>query len=346
MSTDPFISVIVPVHNGGEYLSRCLDALLASSYRSYEIIVVDDASTDDSHEISQKKRALVYRLSRQSGPAAARNYGAEKASGDVLLFIDSDVLVERDTIVRVASEFMNHPDTAALFGSYDDSPYAADVLSQFRNLFHHFIHQNSRKDADTFWAGCGAIRREVFCELGGFDEIRYSRPSIEDIELGLRMRKRGCKIRLDKDLTVKHLKSWKWLSMLRTDIFQRAVPWSLLILEGNLFPRDLNLQISHRISAILVGLLVLLLLLFFLDSIGVLDIGHSKALAILFLAVLASLVILNRSLYAFFLRKRGIKFLFFAIPTHFLYYFYSSLSFGMCWILQKLARLGSGRRRK
>ncbi|MGH7790877.1 MAG: glycosyltransferase family 2 protein, partial [Thermodesulfobacteriota bacterium] len=214
------------MHNGGEYLSRCLDALLASSYQSYEIIVVDDASTDDSPEISQKKGAVVYKLPRQSGPAAARNYGAGKACGDVFLFIDSDVLVERDTMARVASAFRNDPGTSAVFGSYDDSPSAADLLSQFRNLFHHFIHQNSRNDADTFWAGCGAMRREIFCVLGGFDESRYSRPSIEDIELGLRLRKRGCKIRLDKELTVKHLKNWKWLSMLRTDIFQRAVPWS------------------------------------------------------------------------------------------------------------------------
>lgn len=346
MTRDPFISVIVPVHNGGEYLSRCLDALLASSYQSYEIIVVDDASTDDSPEISQKKGAVVYELPCQSGPAAARNYGAGKACGDVLLFIDSDVLVERDTIARVASAFRNDPGTSAVFGSYDDSPSAADLLSQFRNLFHHFIHQNSRQDAHTFWAGCGAMRREIFCELGGFDQSRYSRPSIEDIELGLRLRKRGCKIRLDKELTVKHLKNWKWLSMLRTDIFQRAVPWSLLILEGNQLPRDLNLRISHRISAILVGLLVLLLLFIFLDVIGVFDIGQGQVLLILFLTLLVTLIILNRNLYAFFLRKRGVKFLVFAIPIHFLYYFYSGLSFGVCWILQRFARLRPGLRKK
>ena len=346
MTRDPFISVIVPVYNGGEYLSRCLDALLASSYQSFEIIVVDDASTDDSTGICREKGVVAFTLLKQTGPAAARNFGAEKATGDVLLFIDSDVVVQRDTIARVASDFMNNPDISAVFGSYDDCPSAPDFLSQFRNLFHHFIHQNSRQDADTFWAGCGAMRREIFCELGGFDESRYSRPSIEDIELGLRLRKRGCKIRLDKELTVKHLKNWKWLSMLRTDIFQRAVPWSLLILEGNPLPRDLNLRISHRISAILVGLLVLLLLFIFLDVIGVFDSAQGQVLLILFLTVLATLIILNRNLYAFFLRKRGVKFLVFAIPIHFLYYFYSSLSFGVCWILHKFPRLGSVLRKK
>lgn len=346
LRTQPFISVIVPVHNGGEYLSQCLDALLASSYQSYEIIVVDDASTDDSAEISRKKGAFVFQLPHQSGPATARNFGAAKARGDTLLFVDSDVLVQRDTIARVASDFMNNPDISAVFGSYDDSPSAPDFLSQFRNLLHHFIHQNSNKEADTFWAGCGAIQQAVFCQLHGFNENRYSKPSIEDIELGFRMRKMGYRILLDNEIQVKHLKNWKWRSMLRTDIFQRAVPWSQLILEGNLLPRDLNLQISHRISALLVGLLVLLLPFIFLDILGLFGIVESQVLFILFLALLVTLLILNRNLYAFFLRKRGVKFMVFAIPMHFLYYFYSSLSFGVCWILHKFPRIGSGLKKK
>jgi glycosyltransferase involved in cell wall biosynthesis len=346
MNRDPFISVIVPVHNGSEFLNRCLDALLASSYQSYEIIVVDDASTDDSAEISRKKGAVVFQLPHKSGPAAARNYGADKARGDILLFIDSDVLVEQDTIARVASDFMSNPDTSALFGSYDDSPSAPDFLSQFRNLLHHFIHQNSNRDAKTFWAGCGAIQRVVFRQLSGFDERRYSKPSIEDIELGFRMRKMGYRILLDKEIQVKHLKKWEWLSWLRTDIFQRAVPWSQLILESGLLPGDLNLRISHRISALFVGLLALLLPFFFLDAIGLFGIVESRVLFILFLTLLVTLLILNINLYAFFLRKRGLKFMVFTIPMHFLYYFYSSLSFGVCWILHKFTRIGSGLKKK
>jgi len=98
MEYQPFISVIIPVYNGSKYLNRCLDALMTSSYRQFEIIVVDDASTDDSVDICRKKGIDVIQMPHQSGPAAARNYGAHKALGEVLLFVDSDVLVQQETI--------------------------------------------------------------------------------------------------------------------------------------------------------------------------------------------------------------------------------------------------------
>ena len=96
-------------------------------------------------------------------------------------------MVQRDSIAQVAADFMKNPHISAVFSSYDDSPDATDFLSQFCNLFHHFIHQNSNGEAKTFWAGCGAIYREVFYLFRGFDEHRFPKPSIEDIELGLRI---------------------------------------------------------------------------------------------------------------------------------------------------------------
>lgn len=339
LGTQPFVSVIVPVYNGGDYLDRCLDALFASSYESYEIIVVDDASTDDSAEICRQKGVAVFHLPRQSGPAAARNYGAQKARGDILFFVDSDVVVERETVARLAADFMGNPRIAAVFGSYDDSPAASGVVSQFRNLLHHFVHQNSDRDAKTFWAGCGAVYKEVFWKMRGFDGSRYSRPSIEDIELGLRMRKAGYGILLDKELTVKHLKSWKWRSWLKTDIFQRAVPWSRLILESGFLPRDLNLQTSHRVSAALSGCLALMPFLIVADILNIFNVGGSGDFLLFFSVLTAALLFLNRTFYTFLYKKRGMKFMLLAVPLHFLYYFYSGMTFAACWALHKL-RMG------
>src|SRR3972149_5873233 len=265
MNRQPFISVIIPVYNGSKYLNQCLDALMTSSYRQIEIIVVDDASTDDSVDICRKKGIDVLQMPHQSGPAAARNYGAHKARGEILLFVDSDVLVRQETITRVAADFMNNPDIAAIFGSYDDSPDASDFFSQFRNLFHHFIHQNSHQEAKTFWTGCGAIYRKIFFQLQGFDKGWFS---IEDIELGHRIRKNGYRIMLDKELQVKYLKQWGLRSWLKTDIFYRAVPWSQLILESGYLPREMNSATPHRISAVLGGLLILTIPLFFWDTVN------------------------------------------------------------------------------
>lgn len=259
MSNQPFVSVIIPVYNGGKYIERCLDALIASTYPSFEIIVIDGCSTDNTMVMAQQMGATVLQLPRQSGISAARNFGAQHAQGDIIMFIDSDVIVREETIEMIVDSFKRHPGIVGVFGSYDDDPAEGNFISQYRNLLHHYHHQHSDTESYTLWTGCGAIRKKVFEEIGGFDQKRYTKPSIEDIEFGYRIRKKGYRILLNKDLQVKHLKRWEFLSMLRTDIFQRAIPWSRLILETKFMPKDLNLKISHRISSISAALMVLMI---------------------------------------------------------------------------------------
>ena len=318
----PFISIIVPVYNGGKFLDQCLDALTASSYQSYELIVVDDGSTDDSAEISRQKGARVLQTPRrQSGPAAARNCGAQKAQGGILFFVDADVVVQQKTVAQIAADFLEYPDIAAVFGSYDDSPAESNFLSQYKNLYHHFVHQQSSSNAATFWAGCGAVRREVFTTVGGFNERQYPKPSIEDIELGYRIRSLAWKIHLDKEIQVKHLKRWTVESLLRADIVYRAIPWSKLILESRHMVNDLNLKTSDRLSAGLVGL-----------SAGTLSLAlFDPRLLYVTLLFFAIVFILNYKLYSFFMNKKGLVFAALAFPWQILYYFYSGVTYALCW---------------
>jgi GT2 family glycosyltransferase len=332
----PYISVLIPVYNGGQYVNQCLEALEASSYQEFEIIVVDDASTDESAAISRKKGVTVLQLPKRGGPAAARNRGAEIARGEILLFLDSDVLVKCDTIERVAATFLSDPDIAAVFGSYDDAPAERNFCSQYKNLYHHFVHQHANPEASTFWAGCGAIRREIFQQIGGFDQLKYPESSIEDIELGYRLRGLGYRIRLDKGLQVKHLKRWTLGSLLRTDIFRRAVPWSKLILESEQKVNDLNLRTSDRVSAGSVGL-----------SIGMLLLSLFKFQVVYgVLPLLAIVFLLNYPLYAFLMtrtkinipKRGGVRFLLFAFPLHLFYFLYSSFTFAVLWFRYTVLR--------
>lgn len=333
---DPYISVIIPVHNGSGYIEECLEALRKSHYESFETIVVDDASTDDSREICRASGVKVVALERKSGPGGARNEGAKHAAGEILLFIDADVVVTESTLEQFADIFNGKPDIAAVFGSYDDSPSAQDFVSQYRNLLHHFVHQSANTDANTFWAGCGAVRSGVFEELGGFDADRFPLPSIEDIELGYRMREKGYAIMLAKEIQVKHLKHWKLRSVLRTDILNRAVPWSKLIIETENMPRDMNLRMTDRVSAALTGLLFISALILVLDLIGVFRVVTAARIAVFALILAAALLILNRDVYGFFIRKRGLGFTLLAIPMHLFYYLYSGASFAFCWIKKKI----------
>lgn len=321
MKTQPLISIIIPVYNGEKFLPGCLDAVASSSYKKYELIVVDDCSTDDSARISRERGALVLRTSRQSGPAGARNLGAQKARGEVLFFVDADVVIKPDTLARVATISIEHPDVAAVFGSYDDEPAEKNFISQYKNLFHSFVHQQARVEAETFWAGCGAIRRDVFLAMRGFDADRYPRPAIEDIELGYRMRTLGYRILLDKQIQGKHLKHWTLKSMLHADIFCRAVPWSMLIFESKGILNDLNLQTRDRISAALLGL-----------SLLILPFSVFKPQLLPLLAVMLAVIpILNYKLYRFFLQRKGLAFAMQAFPLHLLYYLYSAITFLLCW---------------
>jgi glycosyltransferase involved in cell wall biosynthesis len=248
------ISVVIPAYNGGAQLAECLDAVARLTTPPSEIIVVDDGSTDGSIQKAAERGIRVLGTSGRQGPAAARNIGAQAATGDIIFFLDADVCVHEDATERVAAALAD-PAIDAVIGSYDDDPSSRDFLSQYKNLMHCFVHQNARSEASTFWSGCGAIRRDVFLAMSGFD-ASYKRPAIEDIELGYRLRHAGRRILLDRDLRVKHLKKWTFWGLLKTDVLDRGIPWTELILRDQRMPNDLNLQISQRVS---IGLVYLML---------------------------------------------------------------------------------------
>src|SRR5437762_769016 len=311
------VSIIVPVYNDAKGLSQCLFGLKAVAFSDTEIIVVDDGSTDSTASVVEEAGVRVLHLAKNSGPAAARNCGARHAQGDILFFVDSDVVLAPGGIDRVKRVFDEQPDMAAVFGSYDANPKAAGVVSQYRNLLHHFVHQNGNSEASTFWAGCGAIRRSAFERVGGFDEKQFRRPSIEDIELGYRLRRAGYRILLDKSLQGTHLKQWTLLSFIKTDILCRAIPWSRLILETKLLPNDLNLKWDQRASFVLL-VFACTCVAFSLFQIAMIAVSA---------AAFASVLILNRRIYLFFFRQCGLPFALACVPLHMTYYLYSGFSY-------------------
>ena len=328
----------MPVFNDRQALVRCVGALIASAGPEVEVMVVDDASTDGTASVAARLPVRLLCRPTNAGPAAARNHGAEHARGDILLFVDSDVIVAPGTLERVMAVFEARPDMAAVFGSYDASPEDAGVVSRYKNLLHHFVHQHGDARASTFWAGCGAIRRRVFAEIGGFDEKRFRRPSIEDIELGYRLRRAGHCILLDKTLQGTHLKRWTLGSLLRTDINARAIPWARLILTTRQPVDDLNLRQDQRLSAALTALAAVCLLLAPLWT----------GLALTAGALLIVVVVLNRRLYGFFVRHGGLVFAGACLLLHWLYYLYSGAAFLGVWMSVRLrgsgaTRVGDGR---
>ncbi|UCC38668.1 MAG: glycosyltransferase family 2 protein [Candidatus Aminicenantes bacterium] len=308
------VSIIVPAYNAEDHLARSLPAIKKSDYPYYELIVVDDHSTDGTAETARKYADILISMRIKGAPGKARNKGADKGRGSILFYLDADVEISPDSISRIVKFLEENPDIGAVFGSYDDNPHCKDFFSQYKNLFHHFVHQNAKTEASTFWAGCGAIRKKVFLEAGGFPE-RYSSPAIEDVEMGYKLKEQAIEIRLVKELQVKHLKKWNFLNLLKTDIFQRAVPWARLSLEKGL-PYDLNFKLSDRISGILACL----------TPISLIVIWWYVPCVFISIMFAGALFYMNRKLYRFYLLKKGWKFAILSVFLHWFYLFYSSIT--------------------
>lgn len=312
------ISVIVPAHNSAQTLPACLEALLTAFHgiEQGEIIVVDDGSRDDTQLIASRYNVCVLRVPHNSGPAAARNHGVSSAQGEVLVFVDADVAVAQDALIRVTQHFTQNTDCVAVIGSYDSAPEVINLISTYRNLLHHYVHQQTPTSVSHFWTGLGAIRRSVFESHGGFDESKYGR-TIEDIELGYRLRADGCPITLDKSIQGKHLKHWSLASMIRTDLFTRAIPWTHLLFQYRHIPNDFSLGRSQRVSVVLAWLFVLASLTVFINPV----------LALAALAILIGFVVVNSGFFVFIARKRGFLFSLACMPLHLLYYFNAGVGF-------------------
>jgi GT2 family glycosyltransferase len=264
------LSVVVPATNRPPTLDRCLAAVRSAAGPDDEVVVVDGPAG--------------------TGAVDARNAGAARARHPVLVFVDADVEVHPDALERIRGSFAD-PETTAVFGSYDDSPSVGTTVSTFRNLLHHHVHQANAGPTATFWTGLGAVRRDAFEAVGGFDAERYPGPSIEDIDLGRRLAERGARIHLDPAIQGKHLKAWTLRSLLWTDFASRGVPWVALMWRSRTVPTFLNLGLHHRVSA-----------LASIGSVAAIVLGSLVAFA----ACLTLLITLNRSFYALLLRRQGL----------------------------------------
>jgi GT2 family glycosyltransferase len=315
----------MPVRDGEHVLAGSLPALRGSDFpaEDWELIVVDDASTDGSTRRAAEYADTVLRLPVPRGAASARNRGAERARGAVLVFVDADVCVHPDVLRRFADILASESDIAAVFGAYDTAPPVPGLVSQYRNLLHHYVHAQSPGDAETFWTGCGAMRREVFAEIGGFDEAMSQ---LEDVELGYRARAHGHRIVLCPEIQGTHLKRWTLGSMITTDLFGRGLTWMRLHLREHPAgrPGTLNLRPVEKLYTMLTA--------FAACALGVAAVRREAGW--LFAAGGGLLVVLvgNAPLLAWFARERGIWFALRVVPLRLLYYALNGVAAVLGWL--------------
>lgn len=324
------LSVIMPTTDYGEPFGTCARRAIESLRPDLgdELIVVFDGKAPSAPDWLRDFGATLLTTGDRAGPAAARNLAAESARGDVILFVDADVELASDALERVRAAFDTDPDLCGVFGAYDTEPSAPGLVSRFRNLLHHHTHVRHAGPAETFWSGCGAMRTGAFLDLGGFD-ARYREPSVEDIELGSRAAVAGGRLRLDPAIACKHHKRWTLGSMLFTDIFRRAVPWTRHMLANGRVTKRLNLDWRSRASGACAVL----------AAAAALVAPFQPWALVPAIGCLVSIFVLNRDFYTLCNRQGGPAFATGCFLLHWLYFTYATLTFTAVVIQNRLNRL-------
>jgi glycosyltransferase involved in cell wall biosynthesis len=181
--TDPLVSVVVPMYNDRRTVDLCLRSVLAQTYPELEVIVVDDASTDDSAELAAAHPVRLVRAPRNGGPGATRNLGVQHANGEIIFFLDADLTMHPEAVAQAVRLFGENPSYGAVFGIPDKEPLFAETLvGQYRILQYHYWRKSAEGMVSGGFYALGAVRRSAFLEAGWFNPALRQTEEIDHAE--------------------------------------------------------------------------------------------------------------------------------------------------------------------
>ena len=316
----PRASIVMPCFGDGPGLRRAVAALEPALRAGHELILVDDA-TPGGLSLELPEGARILRRPENGGPGAARNDGVRASRQAIVVFVDADVVVRADTVDRLVAHLVANARLDAVFGAYDAEPAHPTLISRWRNLLHHHTHQCGDPDAETFWAGCGAVRRAAFDRVSGFDTVRFPTPSVEDIDFGYRLRDAGGRILLDPSIQVTHLKAWTFVDILHVDVTRRAIPWARMLVGRRRGDRALNVSAAQRACGVLAFVAIAA------SAVAAVQPTLRDATLPIGLAALATIVVVNRHFFALLWRAGGFPLAIASVAFQWMFYIYGTVGF-------------------
>ncbi|MBI5376043.1 MAG: glycosyltransferase [Candidatus Schekmanbacteria bacterium] len=300
------ISIVIPTYNASFSIEDCLKAIYETTGVDFEVIIVDDLSTDNTIEIVKQFPCRLIKLEEKSGPSLARNIGAENAKSDIIMFVDSDAVVENGGIERLVSVFRKNPDIACVSGVFDVNPNKLSFFSRYRDRQVAYWHYSACDDVSIFILTAGAIRKDVFFEVGGFERKFGVKADIEDFEIGHRIVSRGHKMVVDKQIRFYHFEHSSRFTNLVKKLFKRTRLWMHLFWKRKKFEKN-YVTAERSYAAIFAGLSFLFLVLAAISSIFLIPAVVSFIL----------FVLLDAGFYRFLFKDGGLFFLIYALAVHY-----------------------------
>ena len=225
-SLNPYVSVIIPVFNGSKTLEPSLKAVFNSSFSNFEVIVVDDKSIDNSVKIAKKFPCKIIQQKTNRGAAYSRNIGAKTAKGKIILFMDADCIVKKDTITKIVESFKKGYDIVA--GTYSNLSFNKNNLfSSYHSLLCYYNYMNS--SVALFGTQCAAIKRSLFIKMGGFD-ISIKGASIEDLKFQYKIQSTKYKHHINMKAQVLHNSRHSLITLLK-GYYKRSKLATILLLK-------------------------------------------------------------------------------------------------------------------
>jgi len=307
---NPLISVIVPNHNSEKTIGRCLKAVYGSSYNSFEVIIVDDCSIDNSVSVIEQYPCKLLRLTEHGGASKARNTGARNSTGDLLFFIDADCLVQPDTLAIVAATHQQTGPDVVIGGTYTLMPFDQHFFSIFQSVFIHYSETKNLKNPDYIATHAMVIAAGLFKTIGGFNE--HFMPILEDVEFSHRLKEKGYRLLMDATILVQHIFNFNLSKSLKNG-FKKSKYWTRYSITNKDLLSDSGTASQGLKFNVIACFLSLLLLL------GAITIGPVY-LAMPVLLLLAVNLLLNRRLIHAFYRTKGFSFTILAVLYYMMLY--------------------------
>lgn len=296
MTNPVVISVLIPTCNNDKTIERCLEAVRGSTYQNYELIIIDCGSKDRTVAIVNNYADDIVKLETGFTRSQARTAGRKIANGEIIVNIDSDVVISKDTLEKIDKYFREHKEVDAITGMLSKEHPNPDFFSQYKNLYMHYIFKKLPERITFLYGSIYAYRSSLSTQHF------HDKKTADDTAFGQKIFSEGYAIAVVKDLEVVHLKKYSIFSFIKNDfripfdwadIFLRHKGYKQLFKFGTGFAHSPKEQI---ISVLLAAMIFFLFLIVF----------YAQIVLIPVCLLILSWFFLNRCFFKFLFKEKNI----------------------------------------